>query len=534
MIKFPTKHIALNVWLCCFFYVLLAGFSIQLYILPNLFPQLHAGNGLLAGRDWVGFHEQAVAMAQKISLGGWDEFFLRPKEDNPVISVTSIFYYFFSPHPWTLLPLNAAVFAFGGVALYSILKQLVLDDNDAIISLLPYLFFPSALVQYAQIHKDVFVTTGLLVFVWVCVQLMGCERRLLRIVLVTFIGIAALTLVSVFRPYLMIVLYLMTMLLMLWSLVGFAYQFFKYIPSHKRLGYPSVLLSKFLPIAALSIITLSASQLSTHHIVLNLKQLSFYGNTNQNITQNTNQNTNQNTTQNTTQNTINHFPFKLPFIALNSNINLRSADSRRIFFEKDVAIPNVFEKDVAILNATEHCRPVVVLKEDAFLENALNRVFLKIAVAREGFTGTGRTTAASNIDNDINFCTMEDLIRYIPRAIQIAFFSPFPSGWLVMDRRNSSPIEIYISAVEMFYCYIAFLGLFYWLIRYSKWSVALVVPITLAIIPILLLGLTIANVGTLYRMRFPYLMIFVTFGMAGILQFVKTIPIWVKHRDSND
>ena len=508
MIKFPTKHIALNVWLCCFFYVLLAGFSIQLYILPNLFPQLHAGNGLLAGRDWVGFHEQAVAMAQQISLGGWDEFFLRPKEDNPIISVTSFFYYFFSPHPWTLLPLNAAVFAFGGVALYSIIKQLVLDDNDATISLLPYLFFPSALVQYAQIHKDVFVTAGLLVFVWVCVQLMGYERRLLRIVLVTFIGIAALALVSVFRPYLMIVLYLMTMLLMLWSLVGFAYQFFKYILSHKRVGYPSVLLSKFLPIAALSIITLSASKLSTHHIVLNLQQLSFYGNT----------------TQNTTQKSINHFPSRLPFIELNSNINIRSADSGRIFFEKDVAI----------LNATEHCRPVVVLKEDAFFENALNRVFLKIAVAREGFTGTGGTTAASNIDNDINFCTKEDLIRYIPRAIQIAFFSPFPSEWLVMERRNSSSIEIYISAVEMFYCYIAFLGLFYWLIRYSKWSVALVVPITLAIIPILLLGLTIANVGTLYRMRFPYLMIFVTFGMAGILQFVKTIPIWVKHRDSND
>jgi hypothetical protein len=38
----------------------------------------------------------------------------------------------------------------------------------------------------------------------------------------------------------------------------------------------------------------------------------------------------------------------------------------------------------------------------------------------------------------------------------------------------------------------------------------------------LLLGLTVANLGTLYRMRFPFMMIFVSLGMAGLFQFAKS------------
>ncbi len=39
--------------------------------------------------------------------------------------------------------------------------------------------------------------------------------------------------------------------------------------------------------------------------------------------------------------------------------------------------------------------------------------------------------------------------------------------------------------------------------------------------------------GTLYRMRFPFTMIFVSIGIAGILQLVKIRPPWVENSDSN-
>ena len=85
---------------------MLAGLAVQLVILPYVFPELHAGNGLLAGRDWVGFHEQAVVQSLKIAEFGWSEFRLRPDGDNAIIGVTSWFYVLFGPHPWSLLPLR--------------------------------------------------------------------------------------------------------------------------------------------------------------------------------------------------------------------------------------------------------------------------------------------------------------------------------------------------------------------------------------------------------------------------------------------
>ena len=136
------KHLSLRVWLRIFIYAIATGLLIQLLVLPHIFPQLHAGNGLLAGRDWVGFHEQAVAHAQQIALGGWGEFRLRPDGDNAIIGVTSFFYVILGPKPWALLPLSAAMFATGGVALFSMLKRLDLEDSEAGIALMPYLFFP--------------------------------------------------------------------------------------------------------------------------------------------------------------------------------------------------------------------------------------------------------------------------------------------------------------------------------------------------------------------------------------------------------
>ncbi len=44
---------------------------IQLVVLPYLFPELHAGNGLLAGGDSVGFHRTAAWVAERIRSEGW-------------------------------------------------------------------------------------------------------------------------------------------------------------------------------------------------------------------------------------------------------------------------------------------------------------------------------------------------------------------------------------------------------------------------------------------------------------------------------
>ena len=78
----------------------------------------------------------------------------------------------------------------------------------------------------------------------------------------------------------------------------------------------------------------------------------------------------------------------------------------------------------------------------------------------------------------------------------------------------------------------AAVGLLYWLVSYKRWNIALMIPIFFAVGLSLLLGLTVANVGTLYRMRFPFAMIFVSIGMAGLMQMARAIPLWLERVDT--
>lgn len=513
---------------------MLAGLAIQLVILPYVFPQLHAGNGLLAGRDWVGFHEQAVVQAQKIALLGWNEFRLRPDGDNAITGIASFFYVLLTPKPWTLLPLNALAFATGGVALLAMLKHLDLEDNEAVIAMIPYVVFPSALLQYGQIHKDVFCTALVLVVLWSWVSVLRGGRKPRQIVPVFIAGAVALAALSIFRPYFMFPFLGLGVVLLAWHVSRLVWQMVRWqlakntdrqsVPWRFNLASVSILV-----LINLFTYLMSVSQVDIRMLLVPADS--------------------------------DHPHIVVPVITVKSNNEVRSADTVRLMSEdaltqeafRETAIYKELVKkggseaqiadaskaliasakieidriaaakiEAAMVKAIEECRPVVIVREGAFFENLVNRAFLKIAVARAGFTSSGGTTAASNIDKGIDFCKNEDLVRYIPRAMQIALFAPFPSSWVAVEKRNSSPIEIYISAAEMLFCYVAYFGLLYWLVSYRRWNVALVVPIAFALGLTLLLGLTVANVGTLYRMRFPFAMIFVSIGIAGLMQFAKT------------
>lgn len=479
------KHSAFRVWVLIFVYAILTGCLLQLVILPYLFPQLHAGNGLLAGRDWVGFHDQARAHSQEILSGGWGNFRLRTDGDNAIIGVAAYFYAVFVPKPWVLLPLSSAMFATGGVALFCILKNLDLEDGEAGIALLPYLFFPSALLQYGQIHKDVFCTAGILIILWSWVSLLKKERKGIDVVLFMILSTLALLLVSVFRPYFMYPFLVFGVGLLVWHVARTSWQLIKLLTIQKHEGYRTALKFNFQSIAIFLVLSASVYVMSISYVDLRFKPLGLGGTSSK---------------------------FKIPVFNLQSNDGVRRADSSRLLRSAD---------EDALIKSIQECRPIVILRDDAFFENTINRIFVKIAVARAGFTSSGGLTAASNIDKGIDFCKNEDLIRYIPRAMQIALFAPFPSMWFSVEKRNSSAIEIYISALEMLFCYFAYIGLLYWLVSYKRWNMSLLIPIFFASALTLLLGLTVANVGTLYRMRFPFLMIFLGLGIAGVLRIAK-------------
>lgn len=124
--------------------------------------------------------------------------------------------------------------------------------------------------------------------------------------------------------------------------------------------------------------------------------------------------------------------------------------------------------------------------------------------------------AGSNIDGDVVFHRTQDILRYLPRALMIAALAPFPETWAMAGTTAANTIMRRVAGPEMagIYLGLALLPFAVW-----RWRRRLDLWIVLWLCAGMLLGygLVVANVGTLYRMRYPYVMMLVGLGLAGFL-----------------
>ena len=146
----------------------------------------------------------------------------------------------------------------------------------------------------------------------------------------------------------------------------------------------------------------------------------------------------------------------------------------------------------------------------SFLENK----FYALAEVRKGFNST-YPNAGSNIDINVSFHSVWEIIVYFPRAAEIAFLSPFPSRWFKRGTRPANTMMRRISAVEMVGVYLAFIflpyAIWHWRRRIEIWLI-----LSFCSGMMLIYAIGICNVGTLYRVRYGYLMTLVGIGVAGI------------------
>lgn len=128
-------------------------------------------------------------------------------------------------------------------------------------------------------------------------------------------------------------------------------------------------------------------------------------------------------------------------------------------------------------------------------------IWERVAIARDRFIIFGRG-AGSVIDETVSFNSPGDIVRYVPRALEIGYFAPFPSLWFSSGRRVGITGRI-IGGVEMTLTYLfeALACFFVWKTRkrFSSWLLVFT-----TVIGMLALGLVVTNVGTLYRMRYPF------------------------------
>jgi len=130
---------------------------------------------------------------------------------------------------------------------------------------------------------------------------------------------------------------------------------------------------------------------------------------------------------------------------------------------------------------------------------------------RAGFSSY--TSQASNIDEDVQFQGMGDVVRYLPRAFAIGFFAPFPNMWI--EAGSFGHASRLASGFEMLVMYVGyfFAGLCVWRERRNlkMWLVFLV-----ATIGMLALGLVVVNAGALFRIRYAFWMMLIVIASHGL------------------
>ena len=124
------------------------------------------------------------------------------------------------------------------------------------------------------------------------------------------------------------------------------------------------------------------------------------------------------------------------------------------------------------------------------------------------------TSQATNIDEDVQFNSTGDVVRYLPRAFVIGFFAPFPNMWIeVGSFGRASRLASGVETLAMYFLYVA-AGLCVWRERRNlkMWLVLLV-----AAIGMVALGLVVVNAGALFRIRYVFWMMLIVLAARGML-----------------
>lgn len=440
-----------RLWWAFFAYSAIVALLIQLVVLPYLFPQWHAGDGLLIGGDWLMHHRLAVELAEKIRSQGWGAWTLRP-HGQATGGIAGAIYALTVPKPWTLIPLNAALHATAALVLLMILQFFIPNWRRAIWAVLPFFLYPSTLLWTTQILKDGYSIAGFLLFVYGWLVLIRLETwrrvRWLPILPLAWIMLGGF-LIWVVRPYLLQVMQI--------------------------IGAVVVLLSTIIALRW-------ALKKAVSWRVAVTSAVLFWG------------------------------------IVASLSVGTQWGEENGILADAPTAdAPTADAPTPTQVQAEDEGRPVVKWEDSGWVPKVLEDMFYSVAVVRGGFI-VFNPDAASNIDTNTPFNKVYDVIAYSPRAVQIAFFSPFPRQWFGSGSVPTSKLMRRVSVVEMIGVWVALVFLLYALWRWRRRPEFWVLT-SFCFGLMVAYGLVVTNVGSLYRLRYGFLMTLVAVGIAGAIEF---------------
>ena len=414
----------------------------QLVLLPYVFPEWHAGSGLMIGGDWTSHHRLAVQLAETIRAHGWGKWVLRPEGQAPA-GIAGALYALTVPKPWILIPLHAALYATAGLILLRIIQFFVPKWHTAIWAVLPFLLYPSAMLWYTQILKDGYSIVGCLLFFYGWMVLARLD---------TWKGTWWVPLLAV--------LWITAGILLIWIVRPFMLQIIQYISIPMALFLTGVFLFRCRRTVLKWRTAIVASLLFWVLVLILTPVTTFSGGG------------------------------RLIRVSVPSTGNVREVSD-------------------------------TTWTPSTWLPGIVDNMLHALAKVREDFCKFS-PGAESNIDVEISFQSAFDVIRYVPRALQIVFAAPFPMDWFKLGTLGTTTFFRRISGLEMCGVYFALVLLPYAVWRWRR-KPELWVIVGFCVGLMVAYGLVAANIGTLYRMRYGFIMTLVALSMAGGLSIYQRI-----------
>ncbi len=144
----------------------------------------------------------------------------------------------------------------------------------------------------------------------------------------------------------------------------------------------------------------------------------------------------------------------------------------------------------------------------------LDRFAVHLSLSREAFV-VQFPGAGSNIDVDVRFASVADVLAHLPRALQVGLLAPFPDQWTGAGHGPASGIMRLVAAGETMIVYALLAGVPFLLLLSPRDRVPILVVLAFAVTLIVVLALAVPNVGSLYRMRHAGLHAIVGLGVLG-------------------
>jgi len=137
--------------------------------------------------------------------------------------------------------------------------------------------------------------------------------------------------------------------------------------------------------------------------------------------------------------------------------------------------------------------------------------------------------AGSFLDRDRQVRSLNDLITYLPRAMEIGLWAPFPNSWISTGRRVGSAGNM-LAGAETLVIYLCQVLAIWAVIREPR-RLALWFLLAFATLGVTALAVVVPNVGALYRLRYAFWIIVIVVAMTVVDKLLAPVVERLSRRE---